>query len=628
MESRRLIIAYIFLLFHTALSQAASNQNELNSIAESETWHKLLLLEKKAFSNSYKSAINDKDFLLTQTDAVDVNAELLATISAFKSASLADNNEHPQCKYRGRYFWLKKQLPNESKTWPKLICSDYEDWSLNGTTTSLSIVYATGYLGNPASYYGHTFIKLNSSEINKKTSLEDVSVNFGALIPPKEGPLKYITKGLFGGYDSGFSHIQFYFHNHNYGESELRDLWEYELDLSHNEIELILGHIWEVLGKKYTYYFLDRNCVYRMAEILEVVPSIKINPNNGLWTIPQALIQKLTAGKNSQGNQLVKDINFIPSRQSKFYKRFQNLNKKEKLLLANLIEKNRLLHETYFLNLPLDNQHAIIDTLLDYYKYLSVKDKNKKIWQDRYREVLLIRFKLPQGSSPHQELNVSVPPHKGRPPSMVGLSGIANSKATKGLALHFRPAYYDALDSGSGHIPHSSLSMLETSLIAQDDTIKLDNLRLIKIENIPRNSTNLKEDKGKTWLLESGWEKLNLACTNDCITPYARAKLGRVFNAASNFSYGAMLGGGLQKNTAKSSPVYGSLNLFSFWDINESTKLMLSVEQRQAISDSEKYHPTLISLETHWTLSRRSAIRFSLQKNSAWEGRMGIRHYF
>ena len=80
--------------------------------------------------------------------------------------------------------------------------------------SSVSVVFATGFLGNPASYYGHTLLKFNFRTGEKHTSLLDVSVNYGAILEGKhDGQVTYIVKSLAGGYSAGFSHIHFYYHD-------------------------------------------------------------------------------------------------------------------------------------------------------------------------------------------------------------------------------------------------------------------------------------------------------------------------------------------------------------------------------------------------------------------------------
>ena len=135
-------------------------------------------------------------------------------------------------------------------------CPAYRAYAVNGEIESVSLVYATGYLSNPASFYGHILLKFNTRGGVLANELLDQSVNYGAAVPRGENPVVYILKGLFGGYDATFSNQQFFRFNHAYAENELRDLWEYVLRLHPDEIDQLVAHSWELLGRNFDYYFL------------------------------------------------------------------------------------------------------------------------------------------------------------------------------------------------------------------------------------------------------------------------------------------------------------------------------------------------------------------------------------
>ncbi len=133
-------------------------------------------------------------------------------------------------------------------------CPQYRRFAKDGKIASLSLVFATGYLGNPASYYGHLLLKINDHEENRN-ALEDLAVNYGAKIPDNENMLVYMSKGLIGEYRSTFSPKTFYFYQHKYNDEEMRDLWEYEIKLDESGYELVVAHLWELLGVEHKYYF-------------------------------------------------------------------------------------------------------------------------------------------------------------------------------------------------------------------------------------------------------------------------------------------------------------------------------------------------------------------------------------
>lgn len=284
--------------------------------------------ENSASASGWTSAIHSPAFFLSETGITDPVAELEATIRAFAQAPGANPDLHPQCHFKGRYTWLLSTLQLDSERFPAVHCEAYSKWTKGQAVESISLLYATGYLGNPASFYGHTLLKLNSTD-PARSALLDVSVNYGAIVPPNDGPIIYVLKGMLGGYDAGFSHIQFYFHNHNYGELELRDIWEYQLDLSQPQVDLIMGHLWELLGKKYRYYFFRKNCGYRMAEILELVEGLDIIPRSHPYVYPQTVMTNLSEATIA-GQSVVSEVKYHPSRQSRLYNKYQQLDNAEK----------------------------------------------------------------------------------------------------------------------------------------------------------------------------------------------------------------------------------------------------------------------------------------------------------
>ena len=131
--------------------------------------------------------------------------------------------------------------------------------------------------------------------------------------------LVYVIRGLFGGYEAGFSDTLFFRQNHMYLENELRDLWVYEMNLEREQQLIIVYHLWELMESKFEYYFLKQNCAFKMAEILELALNDKVTSDLP-WSIPINVFNRLLEMKNN-GRPLIKEIRFIPSRQRRFYEK-------------------------------------------------------------------------------------------------------------------------------------------------------------------------------------------------------------------------------------------------------------------------------------------------------------------
>lgn len=585
----------------------ALEQQRLNQLSSNPTWLKLLHYEKADTISGYKSAINSPRFFLSENGATHARSELVATINAFNKNKRIDN-DHAVCKFRGRYFWLSEQIPELSPPVVHTECTDYNKWSTNNSVSSLSLVFATGYLGNPASYYGHLLLKLNSPEHHHKTKLEDVSVNFGAVVPENENPIVYVLKGLLGGYDAGFTHIGFYFHNHNYGENEKRDMWEYELDLPEREIQLITGHTWEIIKHEYTYFFLDKNCAYRIAEILEISQRVKLVDDSLLWLMPQEIIQQLNKLKHD-GKPVIKSVTYHPSRQSRFYALYSKLSPKQQAIFLEITENISLLNTQPLSELDTSSQSLIVDTLIHYYQYIRdpaelAKDKNNI----KYHKVLAKRFQLPPGSN-KVEYTSNSSPHLGRKASRISLSVLNNEKLGTGQLFEFRPSYYDSLDTDYGHIPNAHLSMAHLSIAKFGDDIFLRNLDIVKIESLNQYSTGLKGDENNTWRLSLGLTQKNLSC-NDCLVAFLRGDTGYSYNISEKLISGILAGGSLQSNNNKEGNVF--VRLIWFANINFTTNIKLRLESEvRHYNGGHLNSRVLNTVHTRFRLSENMDFRLS-----------------
>ena len=92
------------------------------------------------------------------------------------------------------------------------------------------------------------------------------------MLDEKNG-LTFAIQGLIGGYPGTFSVLPYYIKVREYSNLENRDLWEYELNLSPEEIEIFVDHLWELGSTYFAYYYLSENCSYHVLGLLEASPS-------------------------------------------------------------------------------------------------------------------------------------------------------------------------------------------------------------------------------------------------------------------------------------------------------------------------------------------------------------------
>ncbi|HEX9474359.1 MAG TPA: DUF4105 domain-containing protein [Steroidobacteraceae bacterium] len=603
----------------------ANTSLALESVAAESGWLKLGHYAPDRHSTSgWRSAIHPGDFFLDPAGAQDPLRELQATLAAFALPPTTDANQHAQCRFPARWLWLKTRLSGHPALATKVPCPAYEKWTRSDSVESLSVVFATGYLGNPASYYGHVLLKFNFREAEGQTRLLDVSVNYGAIVETRDNPFKYMLKGLFGKYDGGFSHIEFYFQNHNYGEVELRDLWEYRLDLPKDAVELVVAHAWEVLGKRYTYYFFQKNCAYRMGEVLQVVDGLKIIPDETPWVIPQVMIRTI-ARSQFRGRPLLAGVYYLPSRQSRFYAKFTQLPPADVSLFTGLVVGRWHLDDPEFVDRPTLAKQAVLDALLDYYQFVGDPlDRAPQGIQEAYRRALSARYMLEPGT-PALTPSQPVAPDRGRAPGWLQVGNRHDSVTGNALVLRLRPAYYDVLDSGPGQVRNAALAMADMEFAVNRGRLHITRFTVIDVESVNPGLSGLPGDRGAAWKLGLGAEQERLGC-GDCLVARAQGDLG--LGRQWSGLFGAVYAGGaVQSDRLHEGFGFTRAKAEIIVRAGEHLGLQCSYEQRFPIGSGFGSYG-VSSIEGRWSPSARTDLRVGYAHDGAQSVRIGLGMYW
>lgn len=554
----------------------------------------------------YHSEVLSQNFFLSASGSTDPLAELVRTLDEMAQPASEASDEHPQCRFPARKLWLQKHYPQHASAWPRISCKKYEAWRGDKDWQSVSLVLATGFLGNPASYFGHLLLKFNSSDKSQGNDLLDISINYGAIVPSNDGPFTYALKGIFGAYEGGFSQIGFYHHNHNYGEQENRDLWEYQLALSVAQVQFLMAHSWELLGQRFQYFFFYDNCAYQMAKLLQVADGVQFPLPEYPWLIPQTILQAIDQA-SIYGAPLLASVNYRPSRQSRFYGNYQRLESVLRRTLRDIAKKPELLNDEQFNALENASKSDILDTLIDYYQFrLGADSPSGDRLHQAYNAVLTTRFSLPPRAvrrfpRPHSE------PHVARPPGFVQLGSIISDDGI-GPSIGFRGAYYDALDAEGGHVSHSTLSLIDIDLDVIGDQFELRKLDIGKIESINVAATRLPGDGGKIWRLGLGLEEQSTRCGSNCLVFRTQAALGVSGTWIPRLLLGSLLGSSLQND--RNDEGYASIHAEIFSDIKAARNIDLRLRMRYSSSiDGQVNDPILVTAELRKRLNRKQDLR-------------------
>jgi hypothetical protein len=487
------------------LSAPQVDDARLRQLAAHPTWHGLLHMDAAG-----RSEINSPGFFLSPTGAHDAEAELRATLAAYSQPWPDDPNTHPRCSHPSRYFWLSRQLqlPGWRDREPR--CLRLEEWGRFDHLQSISVYLVSGYLGNPASTFGHALIKFNTEDAVKLGGLTDVSVNFGALVPPNEPTLRYVYRGLFGGYQAGFSDKYHYTNDQVYGKRESRDMWDYELQLTPDQRLFLAYHLAEVAGRKFDYYFLTKNCGLRIADVLALVTGQPLGQSARLWYAPVEMFNTLHALDQPPQTVLGGPPRFVPSAERMLNAEFSRLDAVQRSV-ANEAIRDDLQHlGAHLSTLPPEQRLDVLDTLLAYQTYRleadgAQVDEAMRRAKDR---ILLARLQALPRQRPPLEVPQLKSPAQGHAPMMLAAGWLHDTHTGDDkLRLQWAPFRYEL--GGFHGLDRSELAVFDTVVdVGAHGATTLTQFDLIRVRKLDTNPAYIEGANGLSWEVQTGMRRV------------------------------------------------------------------------------------------------------------------------
>jgi hypothetical protein len=230
-----------------------------------------------------------------------------------------------RCRYPARVRWLADRLGRDAEA---LLapCRRFAYWSSLMKAEGVALVFASAYMNNPSSMFGHTFLRVERAGEDR---LLDATLNFAAETGDQSG-LLFAVKGLAGLYPGKYTAAPYYMKVAEYGNIEFRDLWEYRLDLSDDEVRSLVEHAWELGQAVFPYYFFSKNCSYQLMPALEAaVPRLTLFPGSPPVVSP---VETLLAAVETEG--LVRERVYRMSHATRLRQRRSSMSRPERRAAA------------------------------------------------------------------------------------------------------------------------------------------------------------------------------------------------------------------------------------------------------------------------------------------------------
>ncbi len=424
-----------------------------------------------------QSEIDDRKFFFAQDGKSNAKNELDATLSALYNETIFDDNSSA-CRFPARKAWLEEKLSIDD--FPKVECTEYNKILQKVNPKSATLVFPSAHINSPASMFGHTFLRINSAY---KSKLLSYAINYAADANPDDtNAVTFAVKGLFGGYFGRYSLLPYYDKLKEYRDTEQRDIWEYDLNLSEDEVLRMFRHIWELNGTHSYYYFFTENCSYNMLWFIELArPSVHLREHFNFEVIP---LETVHAAKLED---ILDSTNYRASKRSILLK-YEELISSEYLHMPKALVNSQIqLHDIIDDNtIEVQQKQYILEASIEFLEYsFSKNDMNKDEYLELFHNITKARAALGQG----KKLDIKVPPNPLNSHRAIRTSvGFGYREGKEIGFLGIRPAYHDLEDSNYGFLRGTQIEFLNIGLSYSKEELKVEDATILSIASLAQRS--------------------------------------------------------------------------------------------------------------------------------------------
>ena len=417
------------------------------------TWE--VLLHYRPRGEGRESLVDDPRFFLAPNGKTDPEAELEATLRGLFAAE-PDGDGHPRCRFPARTAWLAEELSISADRFPPMACPQLDEAMAAVDPQSVVLVFPSAHPNGPASMFGHTLLRVGSTY---RSDLLSYAVNYAARTSDTNG-LVYAVKGIFGGYPGYYSILPYYEKVKEYSDLEHRDVWEYPLTFTPDEVRRMVRHIWELRDTASDYFFFDENCSFNLLFLLEAArPQLRLAEEYwerwSFWVMPADTVAFIDRAG------LIEKAVYRPAMATRIRQRALLLSpgaRREALETARSPERAEAVAAS---GRPVEERRQILDLAAEYVQYrYSRKELEQAEFQRQFLQVLKARSPLGPGEIDAGRVPVPPQPETGHLPGRIGVGG-GYRHDTPFVELTLRPAYHALMDTDKGYSPHSQITFTE-----------------------------------------------------------------------------------------------------------------------------------------------------------------------
>ncbi len=515
-----LLLAIPFLFCSTvAVGSEKPSVEELQARAleagleESPYWHSLIHYYSSSQSEgTLESHVDDDRFFMSDEGKHNPKAELLATINVLFASQSSAKKADAQCRFIARGKWLRARL-SLPQVVPPAACQEYLQWRQTIGRGSVTLVFPASYLNSPSSMFGHTLLRIDPEDIESNSPLLSWSLNFAADVGADAVSAGYAFKGIAGGYPGKFNALPYFQKLQEYGAIENRDIWEYRLDLTPEEIDRMLDHAWELRDISFDYYFFRENCSFRLLELIDLArPGLNLAGQFPITAIPADTVKAVSR------SGIVNDIRYRPSLGTRLNHAIGSIPASQRHWLDKVEATPDIARSSRFKALDSRLQANIVRTANELLTFRSRRTQMSAVTAQRRLELLTLVSEVSAEDMPE-------PPLPSRPEAAHETTtlSLAYGRETNQSYIEtgIRFSYHDVLDRQQGYAQGAGIVLGDIKVRKQkNDELRLESFDVVKLQSFNDRFAQL---NSLSWELTAGLSRESLIEQN---------RLGAVFDGA------------------------------------------------------------------------------------------------
>ncbi len=419
-----------------------------------------------------KSTVEDTSFFLSETrkGLVSLELELEKTIEAFFSLDRIDDS-HAICKYPARFKWIKSTFSLNDNLFPKPNCKEFNHYFDAISAQTIYISFASENLKNPTSMMGHPFLKIEGSHNGKK--VENAVTYFGDY--GSENILKFYAKSITSGVKGVFLVEPYQKKLDFYNDEQKRTIWEFKVNLTKDQIDNLVMHIWELNGVDIKYHFVFHNCVTALVDLMKVAEIDNIK-NDVLVTPIEVIDEMYDLG------YINNNVSLYPSYDYQFRIISNSLNNSEKKEVVDVVHNYNVFNYQINKSNNLQSDANILFASKVALKANSLSNPKQK--RQYFDTISKIDDELKQ--LPEQDLKYDVKNPFSRSKTAQITFGYSKENHKNVAELGFYPVYNSFRNDNSEYLNEFELKLLslQSKYYQESKKFRVDNIDILKIQSI------------------------------------------------------------------------------------------------------------------------------------------------